>query len=478
MQTSESTASARMIKGLLLSAMLAGTASADTALPAGERNTLVPPGHREYTPGPAPDRIILTVTENPGRSQAVNWRTSHAATQTVAQIVKATASAGLHLDAATVTGSSRLLGSENGLARHHQVHFEDLQPDTLYAYRVGGQSTWSEWLQFRTASEDAEAFSLLYFGDAQNSVKSHFSRVIREARAELPRPSLMLHAGDLVNLREGIHDDEWGEWFDAGAFLYAMTPNIVVAGNHEHVDHEDEDGSRLRVLSEHFRAQYTVPGNGPNGFADTVYSVRYQNTLFVVLDSTQAIEDAEFARQQAEWLDAVLTENTSRWVIISHHHPMFSVSLGRDNPILREHWKPVFDRHRVDLVLQGHDHTYGRGDNVAEGTTMVDGQAGTVYVVSVAGPKMYLVSEEARHVHDRLGEDSQLYQILHVSHDRIAFEARQVTGAIYDAFDIVRDVNGYNRLVERNRDLQGETVCGNPDPPRETRCWDGKELVD
>lgn len=25
----------------------------------------------------------------------------------------------------------------------------------------------------------------------------------------------MIFAGDLVNLREGSHDDEWGEWFEA-----------------------------------------------------------------------------------------------------------------------------------------------------------------------------------------------------------------------------------------------------------------------
>jgi acid phosphatase type 7 len=435
--------------GLMLTVLLFSSASTDASAPYVERNTLVPPGYREYLPGPAPDRIILLATESPARSQTVNWRTGHAVAMTAAQIVEASASVGLHLDAAMVTGSSTLLGSENGLARHHQVTFDNLQPDTLYAYRVRGQDTWSEWLQFRSAREDGEDFSFLYFGDAQNSVKSHFSRVIREASAELPRPALMLHAGDLVNLREGIHDDEWGEWFDAGAFLYAMTPNIVVAGNHEHVNHDDDDGNRQRVLSEHFRAQYTVPDNGPEDFADTVYYIHYQNTLFVVLDSTQALEDAELAKRQAEWLDAVLTDNTSRWVIISHHHPVFSVSLGRDNPILREYWKPVYDRHRVDLVLQGHDHTYGRGDNVAEGATLVDGQTGTVYVVSVAGPKMYLVSDEAR----------------------------QVTGAVYDAFDIVRNPDGYNRLVERTDDLQSETVCGNPEPSRETRCWDGKELV-
>jgi acid phosphatase type 7 len=198
--------------------------------------------------------------------------------------------------------------------------------------------------------------------------------------------------------------------------------------------------------------------------------------LFVVLDSTAALEDEALAIGQAAWLDALLAADQSRWVIVAHHHPMYSVSLGRDNPPLRDHWKPVYDRHRVDIVLQGHDHTYGRGSNLPEGAMQVDGQAGTVYVVSVAGPKMYRVAEE-RDLHQRVGEDVQLFQILHVGDDRLQFEARLVTGEIYDAFDLVKQPGRGNQLVERFDASLPEAVCGNPLPPRETRCWEGTELV-
>jgi len=440
------------------------------------RNTLVTPAQHVYLPTAAPDRIILTVTEDPTTSQSVNWRTAPGLAASEAQLTLAIAGAGLHLQARTVSGSSRVLPSDNGLAQHHQVRFDDLAPDTLYAYRVRGHGTWSEWFQFRTAGLGDDGFAFLYFGDAQNSVKSHFSRVIREARLELPRPAVMLHAGDLVSLREGNHDDEWGEWFDAGAFLYAMTPNIVVAGNHEHITVVHDDETETRLLSDHFRHQFRVPANGPPELADTVYATRYQNTLFVVLDSTAALEDEALAILQARWLDQLLAEDTSRWIIVSHHHPIHSVSLDRDNPLLREHWQPVYERHSVDLVLQGHDHTYGRGPNVAEGTTLIDSEIGTVYVVSVAGPKMYYVAEN-RALHRRVGEDVQLYQIIDVGEDRIAYQARTVIGEVYDAFDLVKQPGAPNRLVEKAAAAQAEAVCGNPDPPRETRCWEGIELV-
>lgn len=461
----------------LLFALILGTVIASPSIAHDTpRNTLVPPGQHPYRPSAMPDRVILTITEEPATSQIVNWRTVPGVDVTEAQIAVATGSVGLHLDAARVIGSHRTLLSENGLALHHEVRFDGLEPNTLYAYRVRGLGTWSEWFQFRTAKADAEGFSFLYFGDAQNSVKSHFSRVIREARQELPRPAFMLHAGDLVNLRAGNHDDEWGEWFDAGAFLYAMTPNVVVSGNHEHITEERGDGTRVRILSEHFRAQFGVPTNGLPELADTVWATRYQDVLIVVLDSTQALEDPSIAARQAAWLDALLTADDSRWVIISHHHPMYSVSLGRDNPVLREHWKPVYDRHAVDLVLQGHDHTYGRGDNVAEGTMLVDDEVGTVYVVSVAGPKMYLVAED-RHIHDRVGEDLQLFQIIHVDPDTLRFEARTVTGDLYDAFELIKQPGARNRLMEGLDEPRPEAVCSNPDPIRETRCWDGTELL-
>jgi hypothetical protein len=71
----------------------------------------------------------------------------------------------------------------------------------------------------------------------------------------------------------------------------------------------------------------------------------------------------------------------------------------------------------------------------------------------------------------------QLYQIVHVDADRIAYEARKVTGELYDAFDLVKRPGGPNRLVERWAAAEAEAVCGNPEPPREARCWQGTELV-
>jgi phosphodiesterase/alkaline phosphatase D-like protein len=440
-------------------------------------NTLVAPGLQQYAPAAAPDRVSLVATADPSTSQTVTWRTNAGVTESVAQIARAVPTPGLHLAARDAVGRIVPLRTDNGLAHHHSVTFEGLEPDTLYAYRVRGQHTWSEWFQFRTAGGEFQPFSFLYFGDAQNSIRSHFSRVIREAFMAEERPALMLHAGDLVNSREGNHDDEWGEWFHAGGFLPAMVASIPVAGNHEFISVVRDDGTQQRELSPAWEAHFKVPANGPPELRRTVYYLEYQDVLFVALDSMSALQDDRLAAVQAEWLDQVLGRAQHRWVVVSHHHPLHSVSRGRDNPTLRALWQPVYQRHGVDLVLQGHDHTYGRGSNVPAGTTAVDAAVGTIYVVSVAGPKMYLVSEQARAEMDRVGEELQLYQVVRVEADRLHYESKTVTGDVYDAFELQRQPDGTKRLVELTPVPRAESRCSNPQPPRPDRCWNGTELV-
>jgi hypothetical protein len=461
---------------LVLAALLGGLSN--TAAWAGDRNTLLPPGESRYRPTRMPDRIVLMATEDPARTAVVAWRTDPSVRETRAQLAVALDTPGLHRTAMEVTGTAQTLVAGNGTAVHHRVEFSDLLPGTLYAYRVRGLDTWSEWFQFRTVPAEFKPFTFLYLGDAQNSIRSHFSRVIRQAWGDAPDAAFMLHAGDLVNLRSGDDDNEWGEWFEAGGFLYGAVPNVTVTGNHEYPESAGDDGVARRSLTPHWAVQFPSPRNGPPGFEDTVYFTRYPGLLVVVLDSTRASESDADAAAQAAWLEKVLSGNAEPWVVVSHHHPVLSVAMNRDNAVVRQQWEPLFVRFGVDLVLNGHDHLYGRGHETAR----EQGRAGTaplpVYVTSVAGPKMYLAADRARQQLDRIGEDVQLYQVVHVAPDRLRFESRTATGRLYDAFDIVRKPDGHKKMVDRMPAGSPESRCTNPELPRPTRCWEGKELVD
>jgi len=434
-------------------------------------NTSVPQGYNYYKPTIIADRICLTVTDKPATSIKISWRTDDQATVPRVQIGIAQGSPDLEAGARTLTTKTAPVKTDNGTAHHHHILVNGLTPNTLYAYRVMGAFTWSEWFQFRTASDESCNFSFIYFGDAQNALKSYFSRVIRQAYADMPEAAFMIHAGDLVNSRDGNHDDEWGEWFDAGGWLYGMVPSIPASGNHEHVK-TTVNGKEVYQISPLWNAHFSLPQNGPKKLLNTAYYLDYQNVRFIVLNSQSAVDST--VPEQASWLETVLKNNPCRWTIVIQHHPMFSVSLGRDNSGLRQMFKSVFEKYKVDLVLQGHDHTYGR-TNEPQGSTVIDRTDGTVYVVSVAGPKLYLVSDVARETMTRVGEGLQLYQHIQVTHDRIKFSAKTADGKLYDGFTLIRKADGSNRIEEI---LPQVHDCSRPMTPGESRknCFSGLEL--
>ncbi|MCA8999639.1 MAG: metallophosphoesterase family protein [Planctomycetaceae bacterium] len=400
-----------------------------------------------YAPTVLPDRIVLTWTGDPATSQAVTWRTSTEVREALAEIAPAGPGPKFPENATTIPASSQALMTNLNTAHFHTVEFKDLKPSTKYAYRVGDGVNWSEWFHFTTASDQPEPFSFIYFGDAQNDVRSMWSRVIREAYGDAPDASFFLHAGDLINRAES--DAEWGEWFGAGHWVNAMIPSVPVPGNHEQA--KMEDGTRR--LSHHWRPQFALPEHGPKGLEEACYTLVYQGVRIIGLNSSQQQEE------QAEWLDKVLAENDCKWVVCTFHHPLFSTGKDPDNSELRAIWKPVVDKYKVDLVLQGHDHTYGRTGletppvvpettgNVPTGVNNVDEKTGTVYVVSVSGPKMYNLQRHS--FMKRQAEDTQLYQIIHIDGNELRFEARTATGEVYDAFTLVKRPGQLNQLIEQ-----------------------------
>jgi 3',5'-cyclic AMP phosphodiesterase CpdA len=381
-----------------------------------------------------PKRTILTWKGDPSTTQAVTWQTDSSITEAFGEIALADVSP-LFIDSAqTFTATTTPLESNNGLAHYHSVNFTNLSPNTLYAYRVGSPDNWSEWYQFKSSSREPEPFSFIYFGDAQNNILSLWSRTIRSAFSDAPKASFMIHAGDLVNRANS--DTEWGEWFQSGGWVNGMIPSIPTPGNHEYAKNIDLS----RTLTKHWRPQFTLPEIDIPGLEETVYFIDYQGARIISLNSNEKIEE------QAEWLEKILSMNPNLWTVITFHHPIFSSSKGRDNEELRELWKPLFDKYQVDLVLQGHDHTYARGRNLPIGISKKDKEHGTVYVVSVSGPKMYRLTDNRWM--DRAAENTQLYQIISINAGKLTYEARTVTGNLYDSFELVKERKYINKIPE------------------------------
>ena len=427
-----------------------------------------------YAPRNLPDRIVLSPGADPAREMAVAFRTDTAQAESQAQLAVSVDGPTLEEKAALITGKAVRVESSYSPALYHQVRFTGLTPDTVYAYRVKGAAGWSEWLQFRTAAAEAKPFRFLYLGDVQNGILTYASRVIRQAFHAHGDIRLTVHAGDLVGQRDDLdHDDEWGEWNQAGGYNYAIVPQVPATGNHEYVDVLKADGSESRKLGPYWPAQFALPANGADPVKATTYYTDYQGVRFIVLDGTAAI-DLGSMQAQTDWLDATLASSKANWNVVLFHQPVFTCARPNDTSEIKAAWQPVFEKRKVDLVLQGHDHCYSRltseAGREASAKARADGSVqGPVYLVSVTGSKMYRLNDRAGRQPDKVAEATELYQIVDVESKRLKFRTYTASGRLYDGFDLERTTAG-NRLHEITEPTIAARTCSGETGPDGGHC--------
>ena len=414
--------------------------------------------HHWEIPSKDPDRIILTFNGDPATKRAVTWRTDSSVKKAKAQIAVATVNSGFVKEATTYFAATEEFdlgiykSNKSLIVNYHSVVFENLNSNTLYAYRVGNDENWSEWIQFKTANDTYSPTQFVYFGDAQNDILNHWSRVIRMAYQTAPNASFVIHAGDLVD--SAHKDNEWAQWFKAGGFIHSQWTAIPVVGNHEFQRFDGYEGSLPRRLSIQWRPQFTLPveDNLDSRLHETVYTVEYQDILILVLNSTGHLE------KQTEYIKQKLSNTDAKWKIVTNHHSVFSPAEGRDFKYARKVWKPLFEKYGVDLVLNGHDHTYARG-HVPVKSQNIDqsGSFKTLYVTSVSGPKQYKVDKEQiknygadGYKSDKIGEQTQFFQVISVENDKLIYSAYTTLGDLYDKAIITKDFSTGEKTISNS----------------------------
>ena len=411
--------------------------------------------HHWEIPSKDPDRIILTFNGNPSTKRAVTWRTDSSVKKAEAQIAVAGLNSDFVKEASTYTANTEefdlgLYKSNKSLiVNYHSVVFENLKPNTLYAYRVGFAENWSEWIQFKTANDTYSPTQFVYFGDAQNDILNHWSRVIRMAYKTAPDASFVIHAGDLVD--SAHKDNEWAQWFKAGGFIHSQWTAIPVVGNHEFQRFDGYEGTLPRRLSIQWRPQFTLPveENLDEKLHETVYSVEYQDILVLVLNSTGHLEE------QTKYIREKLTNSDAKWKIVTNHHSVFSPAEGRDFEYARKVWKPMFEKYGVDLVLNGHDHTYARGHIPVKSQNVNEsGIFKTLYVTSVSGPKQYKIDkvkiknyEVDGYKSDKMGEETQFFQVINIDNNKLTYSAYTTLGDLYDRAIITKDFSNGEKTI-------------------------------
>jgi 3',5'-cyclic AMP phosphodiesterase CpdA len=287
----------------------------------------------------------------------------------------------------------------------HELRLAGLEPATEYRYRVESGPATSGVSSFTTAPPaDGTPFRFATYGDNKDGPAVH-ERVADGVLAA--GPEFVIHNGDLVN--NGLVAKQWDRlFFNPTRRLMREVPLYPVLGNHE----------------EHaplFYDYFSLPGN------ETWYSFDYGNAHVVILDSDPA-QLAEASGQLA-WLEDDLTATDATWKVVSFHHPPFTASrdyYSVDRLERKRLLHPIFQRHRVDLVVSGHDHNYERtlpiGSDASEHavTYLIAGNGGTPMHWSA-------VREWTAHSARTFG-----FVTVDVDGSRAHLRAYDVTGSVFD----------------------------------------------
>ena len=134
--------------------------------------------------------------------------------------------------------------------------------------------------------------------------------------------------------------------------LRATRPMWISLGNHDVAGgHGDE---MLRHL----------------GLPPMPYEKTLPNVQLLFLDANRP--DAA----QASWLDAALAKPGPLFRVVLFHQPAWSCGLHGSTDEVGRNWVPVMEKHRVALVLNGHDHDYERFTSTNGVTYVVTGGGG------------------------------------------------------------------------------------------------------
>jgi hypothetical protein len=387
--------------------------------------------------GPRPDQIAVAFGPDPAHSLVWTWRTDPSLITTRIRLVAQGAMGSCEPQPwVTIPGESQLIPTPSVLndpaIRRHRVVATNLVPGMVYTYSLGDGSPqgWSPWYTVQTGPGQPASIKLLYMGDPQCGLEE-WGKLLNAAYRRHPNAALLLIAGDLVD--RGNERTNWDHFFVRAAGVFERLPLLPCAGNHEYLD----QGPRL------YRAFFDLPANGPAGIdPDLVYSFEYGDALIAVLDSTLAVADPAMARKQAEWLDSALCRTHRRWKLVMFHHPVYASHPTRESPALGEVWVPVFDKHHVDLVLQGHDHAYQRTYPLRAGRRVAQAHQGTTYIVSVSGTKYYGRRPRAE---TAVGyTELSTYQTIEIEvpQDRLVYRAWDGAGREVDRFTIEKSSKG------------------------------------
>ena len=239
----------------------------------------------------------------------------------------------------------------------NKVTVTGLKENTTYYYQVMKDGKWSDTQTYQTKS--FSDFSFLYVGDPQIGASgdpvsdaASWENVLNQATANHD-VSFMVSAGDQINNTDGDSEGEYAGYL--GATALRSLPVATTIGNHD---------SKNPNYSYHFNYPNSQFGaarayNQGKTDAGTDYYYSYGNVLFIVLDTN----NYNCATHENVIRKAIESNPDAKWRVVTFHQDIYGAAQNHsdsDGMVLRTQLTPIFDKYNIDVVLQGHDHTYSR----------------------------------------------------------------------------------------------------------------------
>jgi predicted MPP superfamily phosphohydrolase len=134
--------------------------------------------------------------------------------------------------------------------------------------------------------------------------------------------------------------------------------------------------------------------------------------------------------EQIRWLEKELAASNDDWKIVFFHHPLYSSGERHGSDLrLREVLEPLFLKHNVSVVLNGHDHFYER----------VKPQKGIVYFVAGSGGQLRAGNIDRGSGITAKGFDTdQVFMAAEINGDQMYFNAISRVGQTVDSGVLTR----------------------------------------
>lgn len=272
----------------------------------------------------------------------------------------------------------------------HEATLTGLRPASTYQYdlRVAGvDPTPGVVDHLRTApAAGTGTIRFVAIGDSGNGSSAQ-ARIASRIDAETF--DLAVHNGD-VAYSNGTYADFEARFFPYYDAWMRKAPIFPSIGNHD--DRTSSAGP--------YRAFFVLPRDGATGAfpnnAERFYSFDYGPVHFIALDSEAAFASTARRQEQVAWLTDDLQSSQQRpWRVVFFHRPPYSSGAEYgSNLAIRQAFAPLFERYNVQLVLNGHEHSYERSVPWRESTDATR-QAVTYVVTGAAGANLYPVGRNA-----------------------------------------------------------------------------------